>query len=190
MIKHFGALYTWRRNKTKYHFIVLPFDLVSRSWVYTPICWLFLFCYLSVIYCIVYCFIVTVCISIYFVLIWSPQFQKYNVILMLLYLGVCWDFYLLFIQFCDLLKNAEIPRLLFISTLLAIFVVFCILKTDCYYTSELKLDCICWTFGIYTKIHNFIIHACSPCAWASKLVVLYTSCVNFYVLVLLCNVYC
>lgn len=37
-----------------------------------------------------------------------------------------------------------------------------------------------------------MIHACSPCAWASKLVVhvLYTSCVNFYVLVLLCNVYC
>lgn len=43
MIKHFGALYTWRRNKTKYHFIVLPFDLVSQSWVYTPICWLFYF---------------------------------------------------------------------------------------------------------------------------------------------------
>lgn len=33
------------------------------------------------------------------------------------------------------LKNAEISRLFFISTLLAIFV-YCILKTDCYYTSE------------------------------------------------------
>lgn len=62
MIKHFGALYTWRRNKTKYHFIVLPFDLVSRSWVYTPICWLFYFViYLWYTVCLLF-----YCHSVYF----------------------------------------------------------------------------------------------------------------------------
>lgn len=69
-------------------------------------------------------------------------------------------------------------RLLFICTLLAIFVLF-ILKTDCYNTSELKQVCI----GILyqNSLYNPWIY--SSCAWASKLVVLYTSCVNFYMLV-------
>lgn len=144
-LNFFGALYTWRRNRTEYHFIVLPFDLVSWSRVYTTVCWIFLF--LLFICDILYCFIVSLCISIFLVLNWSLQFQKYNIKLMLLSLGVCRDFFYFFYPVLWFLKNAEICRLLFIYTLLAIFVV-CILKTDCYYTSELKLVCICWRFGI------------------------------------------
>lgn len=79
MIKHFGALYTWRRNKTKYHFIVLPFDLVSRSWVYTPICWLFYFV-IYLWYTVLFTVLLSQCVF-QFTLSWSDLHNSRNTML-------------------------------------------------------------------------------------------------------------